>query len=122
MIGLEKRNVRIAPHHPSWRDVFQQERHILQKHIGGQVLDIQHVGSTAVAGLDTKPIIEMAVAMASTAVVSACRQRLCNLGYIDRSDAGTVVLPGLSALWPRPDTGLSSDSPLRSQRVKHKRG
>jgi GrpB-like predicted nucleotidyltransferase (UPF0157 family) len=87
MIGLEKGIVRVAPHHPSWHDAFEQERHVLQKQIGSQVLDIQHVGSTAVPGLGAKPIIDMAAAVVTTALVSVCRQRLCNLGYIDRGDA-----------------------------------
>jgi GrpB-like predicted nucleotidyltransferase (UPF0157 family) len=89
MIGLEKGIVRLVPHHPSWHDVFEQERQVLQKHIRGQVLDVQHVGSTAVPGLGAKPIIDMAAAVVTTAVVSVSRRRLCNLSYSDRGDAGT---------------------------------
>ena len=55
----------------------------------GPVLDIQHVGSTAVPGLDAKPIIDIAVAIASTAEIARCRQPLGDLGYIDRGDCGT---------------------------------
>jgi GrpB-like predicted nucleotidyltransferase (UPF0157 family) len=89
MIGLEKGTVQTVSHHPSWRAAFEQERRVLEKHIGGHVLDIQHVGSTAVPGLDAKPIIDIAVAIASTRVIPACRKQLCDLGYIDRGDAGT---------------------------------
>src|SRR3954465_4416949 len=56
MIGLEKAIVWVVPYHPSWHDVVQQERHVLQKHIGGQVLDIQYIGSAAVPRLDASPI------------------------------------------------------------------
>jgi GrpB-like predicted nucleotidyltransferase (UPF0157 family) len=89
MIGLEKGIVRLVPHHPSWHDVFEQERRVLQEHIGGQALDIQHVGSTAVPGLDAKPIIDIAVAVESPAVIPGCRQQLSHLGHSDRGDAGT---------------------------------
>ena len=89
MIGLEKGIVRVVPHHPSWHDVFEQERHVLQEHIGGHVLDIQHVGSTAVPGLDAKPIIDIAIAVASTAKIAHCRQPLSDLSSIDRGDSGT---------------------------------
>lgn len=82
MIGLEKGIVRVVPHHPTWQDVFEQERRVLQEYIGGHVLDIQHVGSTAVPGLDAKPIIDIAVAVASPAGISACRQQLRTLGYL----------------------------------------
>src|SRR4051812_34343826 len=72
MIGLEKGSVRVVAHRASWRDAFEQERRVLQEHIGGQVLDIQHVGSATVPGLDVKPIIDIAVAIASTAEIAQC--------------------------------------------------
>jgi GrpB-like predicted nucleotidyltransferase (UPF0157 family) len=89
MIGLEKGTVQVVHHHASWRYAFERARRALQEHIGGHVLDIQHVGSTAVHGLDAKPIIDIAVAVASTAAIAQCRQPLRNLGYIDRGDCGT---------------------------------
>jgi GrpB-like predicted nucleotidyltransferase (UPF0157 family) len=89
MIGLEKGTVQVVPYHPSWQDVFAQERRLLQEHIGGHVLDIQHVGSTAVPGLDAKPIIDIAVAVPSATAIARCRQPLRDLGYIDRGDCGT---------------------------------
>ena len=58
MIGLKKGTVQVIPHHASWRDAFEQERFLLHDHIGRHVLDIQHVGSTAVPRLDAKPIID----------------------------------------------------------------
>src|SRR5215207_5623567 len=71
MIGLEKGIVRVDPHHPGWHDVFEEERRVLQEHIGDQVLDVQHVGSTAVPGLDAKPIIDITIALASPGVIPA---------------------------------------------------
>ena len=89
MIGLEKGTVRIVPHQRSWHDAFEQERRVLQEHIGDHVVEIQHVGSTAVPGLNAKPIIDIASAVAAPAVIPACRPQLQNLGYMDRGDAGT---------------------------------
>src|SRR5215204_4418557 len=91
MIGLKKGTVQVIPHHASWRDAFEQERRVLYELIGGHVLDIQHVGSTAVPGLDAKPIIDSAVAVASTAQIAQRRRplRLKDLGYVDRGDSGT---------------------------------
>jgi len=88
MIGLKRGSVQVFAYHPAWYDLFEQERRILQQCIGHLVLDIQHVGSTAVPGLDAKPIIDIAVAIASVAVIPQCRQPLCSLGYIDRGDGG----------------------------------
>ena len=51
MIGLEKGTVQVIPPHAPWRDAFEQERRVLQEHIGGHVVDIQHVGTTSVSCL-----------------------------------------------------------------------
>jgi GrpB-like predicted nucleotidyltransferase (UPF0157 family) len=86
MIGLRRGIVKVVAYRPGWHHLFEQERRLLQQHIGSLVLDIQHVGSTAVPGLDAKPIIDIAVAIASPAVIPGCRQLLCRLGYIDRGN------------------------------------
>ncbi len=88
MVGLKRGTVQVAAYDPGWPALFEQERRVLHEHIGHLVLDIQHVGSTAVPGLDAKPIIDIAVAVASAAVIPQCRQPLGALGYIDRGDAG----------------------------------
>lgn len=88
MIGLKRGTVKVVAYCPDWRDLFEQERRVLQQRIGHLVLDIQHVGSTAVPGLTAKPIIDIAVAVASITVIPRCRQPLGFLGYIDRGDGG----------------------------------
>lgn len=80
--------VQVVPHQPEWRQLFEQELRVLQAHMGSLVLDIQHVGSTAVPGLAAKPIIDIAVAVASLDLIAQCRQSLLGLGYLDRGDAG----------------------------------
>jgi hypothetical protein len=90
MIGLEKGIVQVIPLRSSWRANYGQERRLLKEHIGGHVLDIRHAGSTALPELDGKPIIDIAVAVASTLEIARCRPplRLNDLGYIDRGDSG----------------------------------
>ena len=46
------------------------------------------MGSTAVPSLDAKPILDIAVAVASTQVIPRLRRPLGQLGYIYRGDAG----------------------------------
>ncbi len=89
MIGLNRGTVQVITYQADWHDLFEQERRALHKHIGHLVLDIQHVGSTAVPGLDAKPILDIAVAVASVAVIPQCQPLLCALGYLDRGDAGS---------------------------------
>ena len=87
-IGLKRGTVGVVAHRGVWRQLFERERRALRERIGPFVVDIQHVGSTAVPGLDAKPIIDIAVAIPSAEVIPQLRQPLCELGYIDRGDAG----------------------------------
>ncbi|MDQ3856374.1 MAG: GrpB family protein [Chloroflexota bacterium] len=64
------------------------ERAALQRCIGHLAIEIQHVGSTAVPGLDAKPIIDIAVAVRAVEAIPYIRPLLVELGYIDRGDNG----------------------------------
>ena len=55
MIGLRRDAVQIVAYHADWHDLLEQERRVLHQHLKPLVLDIQHVGSTSVPGLDAKP-------------------------------------------------------------------
>jgi GrpB-like predicted nucleotidyltransferase (UPF0157 family) len=52
--------VHIVPYDPLWPHQFEQERHLLAGIIGEWLHGgIEHVGSTAVPGLDAKPVIDV---------------------------------------------------------------
>src|SRR5678815_3715102 len=89
MIGLERHTVRLVEHDREWASLFAVEEARLRERIGDLVADIQHVGSTAVPGLVAKPILDIAVAVASREKIALVVGRLRDLGYIDRGDAGS---------------------------------
>jgi len=68
-IGLKRHTVQVVAHRDEWRGLFEREMRALRERIGHLVVDVQHVGSTAVPGLDAKPIIDIAVAVPSTEVI-----------------------------------------------------
>jgi GrpB-like predicted nucleotidyltransferase (UPF0157 family) len=53
------------------------------------VLDVEHVGSTTVPGLLSKPIIDIAAAMRSPIDQDDVVRRLSRAGYVFRGDKGT---------------------------------
>ncbi len=63
---LEKDRVEIVAYHPEWpqqaRDEIESLRAVLPPN---SVIDIQHIGSTAIPGLSAKPIIDILVAVKS---------------------------------------------------------
>jgi GrpB-like predicted nucleotidyltransferase (UPF0157 family) len=87
VIGLRRHTVRVVDHDPSWSALFAKEREILYRALSGIADDIQHVGSTAVAGLPAKPILDIAIAVRTLDLVPNIVESLTGIGYTYRGDA-----------------------------------
>ena len=55
---------------------------------GELLVDVQHVGSTAVPELPAKPILDIAAALATIDSMPEIVRRLTRIGYLDRGDQG----------------------------------
>jgi GrpB-like predicted nucleotidyltransferase (UPF0157 family) len=55
----------VSNYDPNWRTLFEHERTKIKIALGSFALAIEHVGSTAVPGLPSKPIIDLLVGVAS---------------------------------------------------------
>jgi len=72
----------VADYDPTWPDLFEEERARVHDALGPMVVEIHHVGSTAVPGLAAKPIIDLLVGVHSlTEARSCCIEPLGRLGY-----------------------------------------
>jgi GrpB-like predicted nucleotidyltransferase (UPF0157 family) len=75
--------VRLVPHDPAWATRFREEADLLRATIGSWITGgIHHVGSTAVPGLDAKPIIDIAVGVESLEASRPCIDRLREIDYL----------------------------------------
>lgn len=88
MIGLARGAVKIVPYSFSWKEDYKQEEKLLYHLLGENAIDIQHVGSTSIEGLDAKPIIDIAVGVKSLDDVDKFRNLLESNGYQFRGNAG----------------------------------
>ncbi|NLW87068.1 MAG: GrpB family protein [Planctomycetes bacterium] len=60
--------VRIEAYDPAWPTLFEQERdHLLACMPEGMIIRIEHFGSTAVAGLAAKPIVDVVIEVSDAA-------------------------------------------------------
>jgi GrpB-like predicted nucleotidyltransferase (UPF0157 family) len=82
------RTIVLHSYTPEWEQLFNAERERLLGCLAGYVLDIQHIGSTAVPGLPAKPIIDIGVAVANFEEAFRCVPLLETLGYIYRGEFG----------------------------------
>lgn len=58
-IGLELGKVRLADFSTEWTDSFNEQKRILQEIFKGEEIWVEHIGSTAIAILKAKPIIDI---------------------------------------------------------------
>jgi GrpB-like predicted nucleotidyltransferase (UPF0157 family) len=91
--------IRLAPADPSWPARFEEEREALERAIGRWVKGgIHHVGSTAVPGLEAKPIIDILAGVRDLESARACFDPLADLGYVY-----APYLPGEMHWFCKPD-------------------
>jgi GrpB-like predicted nucleotidyltransferase (UPF0157 family) len=75
--------VRTVRADPDWARRFEDQRVLLEAAIGEWVVGgIHHVGSTAVPGLDAKPIIDILVGVSDLDVSRECFEPLAKLEYL----------------------------------------
>jgi tRNA threonylcarbamoyladenosine biosynthesis protein TsaE len=77
---------RLAEHDPAWADAFAVEAVRITEALGGEVVAVEHVGSTAVKGLPAKPTIDVAVGVTSLELPRTTVDRILALGYEDAAN------------------------------------
>ncbi len=65
MTGLKRGTVSLSPHDSKWAEQAQKTIGVLRTVFGGSAADLQHIGSTAIEGIQAKPIIDIAVGVCS---------------------------------------------------------
>ncbi len=73
--------VHIVAYDTGWPARFGEERDRIERVIGRWLVGIEHVGSTAVPGLDAKPVIDVMPGLSSMLDADLCVEPLVSLGY-----------------------------------------
>ena len=88
MIGLESGVVRLVSYTPEWRRFFEEEEVRLREAVGRYLLDIQHVGSTAIPGMTAKPIVDIGIAVRDFDEARVCVAPMVGIGYEYKGENG----------------------------------
>jgi len=78
---VTKKQVHLRRHSAIWKWLFRKEKALLQIAMRGHVMDIQHIGSTAIPGMIAKPIIDILAAVSDFERAFACVTPIEQLGY-----------------------------------------
>jgi len=88
MIGLKRGVVKLSKYNPKWKALFEEESNKLLSVASDYFEDIQHMGSTAIPGIVSKPIIDILAAINSLSNISRIIDPLKKLDYIHRGEQG----------------------------------
>lgn len=94
MIGLEHGKVTLYDHDPEWNKEAERTIKILKDILGNIVIEIAHVGSTAINCIKAKPIIDIAVAVVDFSDIICYNQQLEKHGFYYRyamDDADNIL-------------------------------
>ena len=80
-IGLQRGLVRLVPYSTAWDHLFAAEAAAVRAALGDRALQIEHVGSTAVAGMTAKPILDIVVAILRLSDGPGLVATLLGIGY-----------------------------------------
>jgi GrpB-like predicted nucleotidyltransferase (UPF0157 family) len=80
-LGLARKTVRLVPYDPRWSQAFEREASLLRKHLMSDIAEIEHIGSTAIPGMDAKPVIDLMVALPSLRAPETLYAAFEFLGY-----------------------------------------
>jgi GrpB-like predicted nucleotidyltransferase (UPF0157 family) len=84
----------VSDYDPNWPILFEQESMRIKKALGSFALAIEHMGSTAVPGLPSKPIIDLLVGVPSLVSVAKCVLALKIAGFL-RFFRSILLDPGM---------------------------
>lgn len=73
---------------PRWKSEFKRVQTYLSSLLQDQIIGVEHVGSTSVAGCAAKPILDIDLVIDSESDFHAVKKTLEQAGYIHRGDQG----------------------------------
>ncbi|WP_051178482.1 GrpB family protein [Nocardia concava] len=71
----------LAAYDPRWPTLFGEQADLIRQALGERALAVEHVGSTAIAGMAAKPIIDIDLIVADSADESCYLTELEEAGY-----------------------------------------
>ncbi len=82
------RKVEVRPYDEQWSSMFEEESRKLVEIFGAEIIDIHHIGSTSVSGLQAKPIIDMMPVVREIHRMNDYNTAMIAIGYESKGENG----------------------------------
>jgi len=76
----------VREYNPQWAETYEQEAKRIRELLGDKITKIEHIGSTSIPGLASKPIIDIAIEVPSSEDAESLIELLATLGYPSSRD------------------------------------
>lgn len=86
IIGLKRNTVKIIPYQEEWNEIFKKTKAVLHELLKEEIQQIEHIGSTAIKDMPSKPIIDIAVGIESYDKLDKIEQVLVQNSYEYRGE------------------------------------
>ena len=78
-----RKKIEVVPYNEDWPRIFVGESSLIKESLKDNLVDIHHIGSTSVPGMDAKPIIDIIVVVNK---LETSKEKLTECGYKYRSE------------------------------------
>ncbi len=91
---IDLSHTEVQDYDPKWKELYEDEARKIRDLLGDKITSIEHIGSTSIPGLASKPIIDMAITIPSWKDAQDLIEPLSTIGYpsdaaqIDETNAG----------------------------------
>ena len=77
----DKRRVGVVSYNPNWKNMYKEESEKIKNILNDIIIDIHHIGSTAIPEIKAKPVIDILVEVKDIEGVDQYNHKMKELGY-----------------------------------------
>ena len=78
---IDKRSLGVVSYNSNWKDMYKEESEKIKNVLSDIIIDIHHIGSTAIPGIKAKPVIDILVEVKDIERVDQYSHKMKELGY-----------------------------------------
>ena len=82
------RIIEVVPYNPDWANQYCLEAKRITSVLTGEIIEIHHIGSTAIISTFSKPIIDILAIVRNISVVDRLNDRMIEIGYRPMGEYG----------------------------------
>jgi GrpB-like predicted nucleotidyltransferase (UPF0157 family) len=84
------RVIEVVPHNPNWKKLYLEEVEVINQVLGAEIINIHHVGSTAIPGIYAKPVIDILVEVKEINIIDSYNEAMSKIGFIAKGENGII--------------------------------